>query len=234
MPATLKLKGGTTAEENARTGALNELTVDEEAKQIRLHDAVTPGGSVIGGGGSTVTMVSKEWDSTFMMLPHNISNLSNDNYTESTPNDPTFTPAWFHWPTTVTSLAILVGVADAASTDTRVVIYEQDLTTGLPGAVLFASAHIDVSTTGRKLATLPAPLDLHGVYWFGIKSDSTTLGVSGSSQSSGHIGGNLGGVASNRMNGAVPHVGAGIVGAFTADPAVTFDNITSIRVVGYI
>lgn len=51
-------KGGTTAENDAYTGGLKELTVDTEAGTIRLHDGITPGGIVISGGGGAPTVDS--------------------------------------------------------------------------------------------------------------------------------------------------------------------------------
>ena len=45
---------GNTIQNNRYTGLPGELTVDTEAKTIRIHDGVTPGGNVIqGGGGGT-------------------------------------------------------------------------------------------------------------------------------------------------------------------------------------
>ena len=42
---------GNTIQNNRYTGLPGELTVDTEAKTIRIHDGVTPGGNVIQGGG---------------------------------------------------------------------------------------------------------------------------------------------------------------------------------------
>lgn len=52
MSGQLQLRRGTTAENNAFTGAVGELTVDTTLDQLRLHDGVTAGGAVtIGAGG---------------------------------------------------------------------------------------------------------------------------------------------------------------------------------------
>lgn len=40
----LKLRGGSTAANNAFTGSDGELSVDAEEKRLRVHDGVTPGG----------------------------------------------------------------------------------------------------------------------------------------------------------------------------------------------
>ena len=42
---------GNTIQNNRYTGLPGELTVDTEAKTIRIHDGVTPGGNVVQGGG---------------------------------------------------------------------------------------------------------------------------------------------------------------------------------------
>ena len=47
MASQLQLRGGTTAEHGSFTGAIRELTVDTTLKALRLHDGVTPGGTVI-------------------------------------------------------------------------------------------------------------------------------------------------------------------------------------------
>ena len=44
---------GNTIQNNRYTGLPGELTVDTQAKTIRIHDGVTPGGNVIQGGGGT-------------------------------------------------------------------------------------------------------------------------------------------------------------------------------------
>ena len=51
MSKVLQLKRGNTAKNNAYTGEVAELTVDTEAKALRLHDGVTAGGTVIAPGG---------------------------------------------------------------------------------------------------------------------------------------------------------------------------------------
>jgi hypothetical protein len=47
------LKRGNTTKSLAYTGPLGEPTMDTDLKSIRIHDGVTPGGYLIGGGGST-------------------------------------------------------------------------------------------------------------------------------------------------------------------------------------
>lgn len=48
----VKRRRGTTAENDAFTGAEGEITVDTEKHQLRVHDGETQGGFVIGSGGS--------------------------------------------------------------------------------------------------------------------------------------------------------------------------------------
>lgn len=47
MAKQIQLRRGTTAENNAFTGALGELTYDTVKKQLRVHDGSTVGGKVI-------------------------------------------------------------------------------------------------------------------------------------------------------------------------------------------
>lgn len=51
MAEQLQLRRGSTAANNALTGAAGELTVDTTLNQLRLHDGSTAGGHTIGGGG---------------------------------------------------------------------------------------------------------------------------------------------------------------------------------------
>lgn len=48
MTIALKLRRGTTAENDGFTGLEGEVTYDTEAKQLRVHDGTTPGGKVVG------------------------------------------------------------------------------------------------------------------------------------------------------------------------------------------
>jgi hypothetical protein len=48
MATEVRLRRGTTAQNNAFTGALGEVTFDSDLKELRAHDGVTPGGFNIG------------------------------------------------------------------------------------------------------------------------------------------------------------------------------------------
>lgn len=48
MSRTLKIRRGTTAQNNSFTGALGELTMDTDKKEVRVHDGSTTGGFPIG------------------------------------------------------------------------------------------------------------------------------------------------------------------------------------------
>lgn len=48
----VKRRRGTTAENDAFTGAEGEITVDTEKHELRVHDGMTQGGFKVGGGGS--------------------------------------------------------------------------------------------------------------------------------------------------------------------------------------
>ncbi|MBD5389045.1 hypothetical protein HDR63_02210 [bacterium] len=45
MSRQIKIRRGTSVEHNTFTGALGEVTMDTDAKTLRVHDGVTPGGT---------------------------------------------------------------------------------------------------------------------------------------------------------------------------------------------
>ncbi len=47
MSRQIQLRRGTTAQNDKFTGAVGEVTVDTDAKTLRVHDGETPGGTVI-------------------------------------------------------------------------------------------------------------------------------------------------------------------------------------------
>src|SRR6056300_1040341 len=54
MPTILQLRRGTTAENDAYTGSVGELTVDTDLNKLRLHDGSTAGGDTIGNGSGNI------------------------------------------------------------------------------------------------------------------------------------------------------------------------------------
>ena len=179
MPTTLQLRGGNTADSDLFTGAPKELSVDTEAKELRLHDGSTPGGKVIGGGATSsgmtgVTVTNPGW----VNYPHNVLQTDNGDPI-TTPHLSQYQHAAFFYPTLVTRLAIWVSTPDAASTETYIGLYEQDPVTGGPGDLIHGSAALDVSAVGLVVSDLPAPMNLHGLYWVAMKSDSVTLETKG-------------------------------------------------------
>ena len=54
MPTILQLRRGTTAENDAYTGSVGEITVDTTLNKIRLHDGSTAGGDTIGDGSGNI------------------------------------------------------------------------------------------------------------------------------------------------------------------------------------
>ena len=55
MPTQLQLRRGTTAQNNAFTGAAGELSIDEQTENIRVHDGSTAGGQEIVPAGMITT-----------------------------------------------------------------------------------------------------------------------------------------------------------------------------------
>jgi hypothetical protein len=51
MAVQIQYRRGSTAQNDAFTGALGEITVDTTNSSLRVHDGVTPGGTAISGGG---------------------------------------------------------------------------------------------------------------------------------------------------------------------------------------
>ena len=221
MPATLKFRGGDTAQEDLRTGAANELTVDTEAKELRLHDGSTPGGKAIGGGGPTTPppVLVPLVDAGYGRLPDNIIKHSG-NITVRAVNEILYIPWVFTLPTVVSGLGVRSSsVADGASVDTRFGIWEQDPTTGYPGNLLFGSAPVDCSVLNSfRNEILPTPLTLHGTYWVGVKSDSATYTMFNTSTSSSW-GSPVGLKLSS--NAYVHPTTAGHVGALTSNPTMS-------------
>ena len=59
MPSVLQLRRGTTAQNNAFTGAIGELSYDTQIDTIRVHDGSTAGGFAMTSDASTATLTNK-------------------------------------------------------------------------------------------------------------------------------------------------------------------------------
>ena len=59
MPTSLQFRRGTTAQNNAFTGAAGELSVDTQLNVLRVHDGSLAGGYSLMTGASTVTITNK-------------------------------------------------------------------------------------------------------------------------------------------------------------------------------
>ena len=170
--------------------------------------------------------------SDFMLLPHNISKFDGGR-TNVTANKAEYVAVWFLFPTTINSLGFIVRTADAGSTDTRVCICDQHPTTGLPNTLLFGSGHIDTSVTGYQSETLGSPIILHGLYWFGFKTDSTTLNITATDNTNGFYWGHPNGIGNGAGRAQIPEAD-NVVGAWPATAALTgTTNEGSLYVVGY-
>ena len=76
MSKTLQLKRGNTAENNAYTGAVAEVTVDTQAKALRLHDGSTAGGVTIAAGGEANVIESIKLNGTAQTVTNKAVDLS--------------------------------------------------------------------------------------------------------------------------------------------------------------
>ena len=59
MPTTVQFRRGTTAQNDAFTGAAGELSVDTDKKTIRIHDNSTAGGEEVVNVSATQTLTNK-------------------------------------------------------------------------------------------------------------------------------------------------------------------------------
>ena len=70
MSTQVQWKRGTTAQNNTYTGAIGEITVDTNLKQLRLHDGTTPGGTAIQGSTVAVTSATNIAGGTTSQIPY--------------------------------------------------------------------------------------------------------------------------------------------------------------------
>lgn len=62
MAKKLQILRGTTAQNDAYTGSIGELTMDTEKVEVRIHDGTTQGGKTIGsGGGASLPILMSMW-----------------------------------------------------------------------------------------------------------------------------------------------------------------------------
>ena len=72
---------GNTIQNNRYTGLPGELTVDTEAKTIRIHDGVTPGGNTVQGGSSASSYANANVKVYLTQFDGNIVPSANVTYT---------------------------------------------------------------------------------------------------------------------------------------------------------
>lgn len=58
----LRIKRGTTAENDAYTGLSGEITLDTDENTLRVHDGETPGGHLVSAGGGGATTLPENMD----------------------------------------------------------------------------------------------------------------------------------------------------------------------------
>jgi len=89
----------------------------------------------------------------------------------------------------------------------------------MPGNLLFGSGHLDVSSTGFVTETLPSPITLHGFYWIGIKSDSSTVSLASAAANNSAIFFNPTGINPAAGTMRFPFVN-NVSGALSSNPTV--------------
>lgn len=70
MAKKLQILRGTTAQNNAYTGSVGELTMDTEKVEVRIHDGTTQGGKTIGSGGANLPIL------THVFSDHKLNDIS--------------------------------------------------------------------------------------------------------------------------------------------------------------
>jgi len=83
MPTQLQFRRGTTAQNNAFTGAAGEISVDETIDTIRVHDGTTAGGHEITQNAATQTLTNKTLTSPTISAPTITGNATGVNLTLS-------------------------------------------------------------------------------------------------------------------------------------------------------
>jgi len=76
MPTILQFRRGTTAQNDAFTGALGEVSIDTQKDTLRVHDGSTAGGSEIVSTAATQTLTNKTLTTPTLTTPV-ISTISN-------------------------------------------------------------------------------------------------------------------------------------------------------------
>lgn len=71
MAKKLQILRGTTAQNDAYTGSIGELTMDTEKVEVRIHDGTTQGGKTIGSGGSASLPIL-----THVFSDHKVNDMS--------------------------------------------------------------------------------------------------------------------------------------------------------------
>ncbi len=79
MPTILKFRRGTTAQNNAFTGAAGELSIDTSLNKIRVHDGSTAGGATVGAGGEVVDDTTPQLGGSLDVNGNAIVSASNGN-----------------------------------------------------------------------------------------------------------------------------------------------------------
>lgn len=81
----LRIKRGTTAQNDAYTGLSGEITLDTETNTLRVHDGETQGGHVVTGGASGTTLPAPIMNMCCVPDYNNISANVGNNYTAPCP-----------------------------------------------------------------------------------------------------------------------------------------------------
>lgn len=100
MAKKLQILRGTTAQNDAYTGSVGELTMDTEKVEVRIHDGTTQGGKIIGSSGGSMPDRYVEsingWTGNVFLGAHEIGTYTTDEIDEKIAEAPASFPILFH------------------------------------------------------------------------------------------------------------------------------------------
>ena len=193
------------------------------------------GSAIVTIGTSANTMFdgqTKQYDSSYICFPDNIIRLDGVD-AAATPNQIDYFPAFLMFARPMVSLAVHLGTADAAATDTRCGIWAPNAD-GRPGALLGSTGNLDLSATGVVSEALSSPLMAPpGIYLFGMKTDSAIARFSKVDIANTGIFGPIHGLAATTSK-MRPLRTENHTGALASDPTIDgAGNVNSMMVFGW-
>jgi hypothetical protein len=207
MPTTVQFRRGTTAQNNAFTGALGELSVDTDLDVLRLHDGSTIGGFEMVGRTANQTLTNK----TIAAGLNTISGLTN------------------------TNLSGTAGITNANLANSSVTIGSTTVSLGATSTTLagltsvtattFTGALTGNASTATSAATLTTARNINGVSFNG----SANITVTANTTNALTIGTGLSGTSFNGSSAVTIAIDSTVT-TLTGTQTLTNKTLTSPRV----